>query len=107
MVTRAYLDWNATAPLRPEAQAAIVAALAQTMGAKADHGALSAVAAAIFATSAALSLHREAKLGIRTGHAEVKAVINAFIAAQDQSNPARKPAKPRAKRTLARQAAEP
>ncbi len=30
MPTQAYLDWNATAPLRPEAQAAVVAALAVT-----------------------------------------------------------------------------
>jgi cysteine desulfurase len=29
-VTRAYLDWNATAPLRPEAKAAMVGALART-----------------------------------------------------------------------------
>ena len=29
-VTQAYLDWNATAPLRPEAQAAMMAALAVT-----------------------------------------------------------------------------
>ena len=30
MPTQAYLDWNATAPLRPEAQAAVIAALAVT-----------------------------------------------------------------------------
>src|SRR3954471_13462602 len=30
MPTKAYLDWNATAPLRPEAQAAMIAALAVT-----------------------------------------------------------------------------
>src|SRR4051812_8536206 len=30
MPTQAYLDWNATGPLRPEAQAAVIAALAVT-----------------------------------------------------------------------------
>src|SRR6476646_1226991 len=30
MPTQAYLDWNATGPLRPEAQAAVIAAMAVT-----------------------------------------------------------------------------
>lgn len=36
-------------------------------------------AAAIFATSAALAVHREAGLGINTGHADVMNVIDAFL----------------------------
>jgi hypothetical protein len=41
------------------------------------------IAAAIFATSAALAMHREAELGIRTGHAEVMAIIEDYIARWD------------------------
>ena len=39
-----------------------------------------AIAAAIFATSAALAMHREAGIGITSGHQEVKACIADFIA---------------------------
>jgi hypothetical protein len=50
------------------------------MGADAKGDALAPVAAAIFATSTALAMHRETELGIDTGHAEVIAGIEAFIA---------------------------
>ena len=39
MPTQAYLDWNATAPLRPEAQAAVTAALAVTGNPSSVHAA--------------------------------------------------------------------
>ena len=39
MTTRAYLDWNATAKLRPEAQAAVVAALDVTGNPSSVHAA--------------------------------------------------------------------
>ena len=39
MPTQAYLDWNATAPLRPEAQAAVIAALAVTGNPSSVHAA--------------------------------------------------------------------
>jgi len=45
--------------------------------------ALPPIAAAIFGTSAALALHREAGLGIEAGHGEVRAAIDAFVAAYD------------------------
>src|SRR5471030_536728 len=38
MAERAYFDWNATAPLRPEARAAMVAALELTGNASSVHG---------------------------------------------------------------------
>ena len=38
MTERAYLDWNATAPLRPEAREAMVAALGRTGNASSVHG---------------------------------------------------------------------
>ena len=44
---------------------------------------LAPVAAAIFASSAALTVHREAEIGLKTGHAEVMAVIDDFIARLD------------------------
>lgn len=40
---------------------------------------VSPAAAAIFATSAALAVHREAGIGISTGHADVMAVIERFL----------------------------
>ena len=39
MPSHAYLDWNATAPLRPEAKAAVVAALEVTGNPSSVHGA--------------------------------------------------------------------
>jgi AcrR family transcriptional regulator len=47
---------------------------------------LSPAAAVFFATSAAIALHREAALGIQTGHAETMAVIEAFIAEHDRAD---------------------
>jgi len=46
--------------------------------------AMPAVAAAILATSAALAIHREAEIGITSGHDEVMKVISRFIARLDQ-----------------------
>ncbi|MDE8651596.1 TetR/AcrR family transcriptional regulator [Novosphingobium album (ex Liu et al. 2023)] len=63
-----------------------VEALSRAMADSAAPGTLSPVAPvaiAIFATSAALSLHREAALGIATGHAEVLRVIEDTIARLD------------------------
>lgn len=60
-----------------------VAALAKAMAGRGKSDPLPPVAAAIFATSAALALHREAELGIRTGHAEVMGIIDDFIAKWD------------------------
>jgi hypothetical protein len=45
--------------------------------------AVPAIATAFFATSAALAMHREAALGIDTGHEAVRAVIDRFISAVD------------------------
>jgi AcrR family transcriptional regulator len=60
-----------------------VAALERAMGAgEADDG-LPTVAAAFFATSAALAMHREAAIGIDTGHEQVRAAIDRFITALD------------------------
>src|SRR3954465_15798056 len=39
MPTQAYLDWNATAPLRPEAQAAMIAAMGVTGNPSSVHAA--------------------------------------------------------------------
>jgi AcrR family transcriptional regulator len=78
---------NRVATLREEVRAFIeesrrrqVSALSAAMGAGAKGDALAPVAAAIFATSTALAMHRETELGIDTGHAEVIAGIEAFIA---------------------------
>jgi AcrR family transcriptional regulator len=61
-----------------------VFALAKAMtGREQPADAMPPIAAAIFATSAALAMHREAELGIRTGHAEVMAIIEDFIARWD------------------------
>lgn len=65
-----------------------VSALTAAMEKSGAAGSLPPVAAAIFATSAALTLHHEAELGIRTGHAEVMAVIKQFIAAHDPADKA-------------------
>lgn len=58
---------------------ALTDAMAQS-GVKSD---LAPIAAAIFATSATLAIHREAQIGITEGHDAVKAVIDAFIARLD------------------------
>jgi AcrR family transcriptional regulator len=60
-----------------------VSALSKAMGARSDRNQLTPLAATIFATSAALTLHREAELGIRMGHADIMATIEGFIAKWD------------------------
>ncbi len=57
-----------------------ISALTKASGGKGADPAVPSAAAIIFATSAALLLHREAALGIRTGHAETLAVIKNFVA---------------------------
>lgn len=61
-----------------------VTALRKAMRSSEVEDSLPAVAAAIFATSAALSLHRESELGIKMGHAEVSAVIERLIGTWDR-----------------------
>jgi len=60
-----------------------VAALERAMGPARVGSETSAIAAAFFATSAALAMHREAAIGIDSGHEQVRAVIDRFIAAID------------------------
>lgn len=60
-----------------------VEALSRAMGSTSDGRGLTPLAATIFATSAALTLHREAELGIRMGHADIMATIEGFIARWD------------------------
>jgi AcrR family transcriptional regulator len=60
-----------------------VFALAKAMAGREPSDAPPPIAAAIFATSAALAMHREAELGIHAGHADVMAIIDAFIARWD------------------------
>jgi hypothetical protein len=57
--------------------------LAKAMAGREPSDAPPPIAAAIFATSAALAMHREAELGIHAGHADVMAIIDAFIARWD------------------------
>lgn len=56
-----------------------VAALSRAFSKAGKEPAIPPDAAAIFATSAALAVHREAAIGITTGHSEVIAVIEKFI----------------------------
>jgi AcrR family transcriptional regulator len=57
-----------------------VAALsASVAGGNGERSAIAPVAAVIFATSAALALHREAAIGLTTGHAQVIEAIAAFL----------------------------
>lgn len=60
-----------------------VFALAKAMAGREQDNVPAPVAAAIFASSAALAMHREAELGIHVGHTEVMAIIDAFIARWD------------------------
>ncbi len=60
-----------------------VAALERVLAAGDDGNALATIAAAFFATSAALAMHREAAIGIEAGHDEVRAAIERYIAAID------------------------
>ena len=57
----------------------IADALARLQQARGGDPGVAPVAAAFFATSAAIALHREAGLGIRMGHAEVMVVIEGFL----------------------------
>ena len=60
-----------------------VEALSAAIEARGLENSLPPIAAAIFASSAALTVHREAEIGLKSGHAEVMAVIDAFIARLD------------------------
>ena len=83
---------NRSKPLRREVKAFIqktrkmqVSALSDAMSGTKTVAGLPPDAAVIFATGAALLLHREAAIGIRAGHAETLAVIRKFVAAHGQS----------------------
>lgn len=67
---------------------AITAAMERAGGKAAPGGRLSPVAASIFAESAALALHREAQLGITSGHGDVMALIDGFLARLDPAGEA-------------------
>jgi AcrR family transcriptional regulator len=56
-----------------------VAAVKKAMGAGAADDGLPAMAVAIFATSAALTLHRESGIGVTMGHSHIQKVIRQFI----------------------------
>ncbi len=60
-----------------------VRALERALSARRLSSPVSPVALTIFASAAALALHREAALGVSCGHAEVLAVIDAFVALHD------------------------
>lgn len=62
-----------------------VQALTGAMQANHRESAIPPAVAAFFATSAALAMHREAEIGITSGHQEIMAVITGFIAEQDRS----------------------
>lgn len=62
-----------------------IQALSGSMRANDQRGELSPVVAAFFATSAALAMHREAEIGITSGHQEVMAAIASFIAERDSN----------------------
>lgn len=81
---------NRSEPLREEVRCYIeqaremhVAALTKAAKTAKTDKPFPAVAAAIFASSAALALHREAQVGVTTGHAEVMAIIDGLIAELD------------------------
>jgi AcrR family transcriptional regulator len=81
---------NRIEPLRLEVQEYIetsrkmhVEALGEAMRGSGLDKVISPEAAAIFAASAALAVHREAQVGVTTGHADVIAVIDGFIARLD------------------------
>jgi AcrR family transcriptional regulator len=67
-----------------------VDALNKTMPAAEAEGHLPPVALAIFATSAALTLHRESGIGLRVGHDQVLQAISRFIDQCEGTLPARK-----------------
>jgi AcrR family transcriptional regulator len=81
---------NRVEPLRVEVKDFIeesrqlqVAALEQAAAQGSVDRVMPAIAAAFFATSAALAMHREAAIGIEVGHDEVRAAIGRYIAAID------------------------
>jgi AcrR family transcriptional regulator len=67
-----------------------VAALHKAMPEAEAEGYLSPVALAIFATSAALTLHRESMIGTKMGHSQVLRVISRCIEQWEQPLPTRK-----------------
>lgn len=60
-----------------------VSAIADALKRRGIEPGIAPAAAAIFASSAALTVHREAEIGVRMGHAEVMAVIDDYIARLD------------------------
>ena len=81
---------NRIEPLRIEVAAFIettremhISALSEAFRASDLEQSIPPSAAAIFATSAALTVHREAGIGVHTGHAEVMAMIERFLARLD------------------------
>lgn len=62
-----------------------IAALTEAMRESGLVKVMAPVAAAIFASSAALAVHRETQIGVQTGHAEVMNVIDAFLQKLDPS----------------------
>lgn len=63
-----------------------VSALTDAMRRRGFANELAPAAAAIFASSAALTVHREAAIGVETGHAEVMAVIDGYLARLDPAD---------------------
>ena len=60
-----------------------VAALTEAMQRRGVDENVAPAAAAIFAASAALTVHREAEIGVKMGHAEVMAVIDDYLSRLD------------------------
>jgi AcrR family transcriptional regulator len=92
---------NRIEPLRLEVKSHIeksralqVDALTKASKATRSRTTLPPVAAAILATSVTLLLNRELKIGVRTGHAELLSVVNAFIDDAD-GKPSKRAGKPR------------
>jgi len=84
---------NRNGPLREEVASHIkasrqlqVSAIEKALEASGKRSALAANAALIFASAAALAVHREAALGIDCGHAEVIAAIEEFIETHEPKN---------------------
>jgi AcrR family transcriptional regulator len=69
-----------------ESRSIQVAAITRAMADRGEGDMPAPAALALLATSAALSLQREAALGIRTGHAEITALIGGFISKWDRSD---------------------
>jgi AcrR family transcriptional regulator len=78
---------NRSEPLRKEVKLYIkksrqlqISALTEAVARNGADDSVAPAAAIVLATSAALLIHREAELGIRTGHAETLAIIKNYIA---------------------------